>query len=147
MVYIHIKVPKEVAQGISPRELADVVSRYYYQKTASVSNIDIQPADNGATRTQENWIQYFNEKGQQMISAPLAYKIGQSVNLELLQSVRDDFDKSWLVTSTRETYNPNTLDARIIHNHGSTIVQQTEKTVLVPVYQRALLDDVLKEEE
>lgn len=117
--------------------------------------MDIQPADNEAIKTQEEWIQYFNQQGKRMISAPDVYRIGQKYLIgqngtrELVQSVRDDFERSFLITSTRETYNPNilTLDAIITHNFGSTVVQPTEKTVLVPVYQCTPLDEVLKTEK
>ncbi len=112
--------------------------------------IDIQPADNGAIKTQEEWILYFNQQGKRMISAPDLYRIGQQNGTsELVQSVRDDFKERWLITSTRETYNPNilTLDARITHNFGSTVVQPTEKTVLVSVYGCTPLDEVLKTEK
>jgi len=155
MVYIKINVPQEVAEGIrasrvSSRNLAALIKTYYTSQqitSAQGGVIDSVPADNGAVRTQEGWIPYFNQQRKRMISAPDVYWIGQNGTPELVQSIRDDFEKSWLVTSTRETYNPNTLDARITHNHGSTIVQPTKKTVLVPVYHQALLDDVLKEED
>ena len=62
----------------------------------------------------------------------------------MVESLRDDFDKSWLVTSTRIIYNPDTLDGKIVHNHGSAIVQPTERRVPVPVYQGTPLGEVLE---
>lgn len=153
MVSIRIKVPQEVAEGIrarviSQRELVELITDHYFQQIASAQGIvDTFPAANGATRTQEKWIPYFNQKRKRMISAPDVYRIVQNGTPNLIQSVRNDFEEDWLVTSTRETYIPNTLDARITHNYGSTVVRPTEKTVLVPVYQGTPLDEVLKEKK
>lgn len=148
MVYIRINVPQHIANE-PRRNIADFLRNDYPKQITplQVGVIDSVPADNRAARTQEEWIPNFNQQRKRMISAPDVYWIGQNGKPELVKSIRDDINKSWLITSTREIYNPNTFDARVTHNHGSTVVQPTGKTVLVPVYQQAPLDDVFTEEE
>lgn len=153
MVYIRINVPPEIASE-PRRNLADFLKNHYPKQIASAQGgvIDPTAADNEAVRTQNQWIELYNAqgeefKGKRMISAPDVYMIGKNGIPELVQSVRDDFEKRWLVTSTREKYRQDTLDARITHNHGSTVVQPTEKIILVPVYRGTPLDQVLRTEE
>lgn len=123
---------------ISQKDISRVIAEYVAQQTRPVAQggeIDLQPADNGKYRTQNQWIPFFNEKGVAMISAPDVYRAGQSGSDELVKSLRKDFDRDYIVTSTRIIYNPNSLDAKIVHNHGSTVVKPTESKVIVPVYQ------------
>jgi len=156
MAYIQIKVPQEVADGIKAnripqRDLAGLVRNYLSQHaTSSQGAVDLQPAEDGNTNTQNGWIPYFNNfknPRKRMISAPDVYRIGQNGSQELIQSARDDFDKSWLVSSTRTNYASDTLDAKITHNYGITAVQPVERKVVVPIYQQTALRDVLKTKE
>jgi len=158
MAYIQVKVPQEIADAVARRELSQkelgkLVKQYYSQTLPQNRVIGLQSADDGALRTQEAWITYFNELSKQrgvpilMISAPDVYRTGQEGNSRLITSLRQVFDKRWLVTSTRESYEPDTLNARITHNHGSDVVKPTSKNVLVPVYSDTHLDQVLQDND
>ena len=77
MAYIRLSVPKDVRDAISSGKLPqkDLIAlnrNYHSQQVASaqVGVIDSVPADNGASMPQERWIQYFNQQGKRMISAP-----------------------------------------------------------------------------
>ena len=106
--------------------------------------IDPRSADNRASKTQEQWIEYFNKLGKPMISAPNIYQAGKSASNETLNSLRKDFDGSWVVSGTSIKYYKNYLSGRIIHNYGSSIVKPIEKNVsLIPVYSSAPLKEVL----
>ena len=85
------------------------------------------------SKTQEDWIEYFNSKGQKMISAPDIYKVAKEEHKELMESLKKDFIDSWIVTSTRIIYNENNLNAEIIHDVDSNIVKQTKTDVIIPV--------------
>ena len=106
--------------------------------------IDPQSADNRTSKTQEQWIEYFNKLGKPMISAPNIYQAGKSASDETLDSLRKDFDESWIVSSTRIKYSKDDLSGRIIHNYGSSIVKPIEKNIsIIPVYSSTPLKEVL----
>lgn len=94
--------------------------------------INLQVADNGRYRNQIDWIDFFNKERKIMISVSDVYKA--------------DFNSHRLITSTRIIYNPNDLQARIVHNFGSTIVKPTEKSLIVPVYGDEQVENVAKGE-
>ena len=119
-----------LAQGPSSSYTAQQAS------PAQVATIDIQAADNGTWRNQDDWIQFFNAKGVAMISIPDIYRAGQTGSDKLLESLRESSCRNALVTSTRIIYDPDSLDARIIHNYGSTVVKPTETKFAIPVYDR-----------
>ena len=81
-------------------------------------------------KNQKDWIDYFNNKGQKMISAPDIYR---AVNKELIESLKEDFKEDWEVTSTRIIYNKNNLQAEIIHNANSKIAKPKKYKVKVPI--------------
>ena len=82
------------------------------------------------SKTQKDWIDYFNNKGQKMISAPDIYG---AVNKELIESLKEDFKGDWEVTSTRIIYNKNNLQAEIIHNADSKIAKPKKYKVKIPI--------------
>ena len=150
MAYVRIRVPSEIVRGTSPKELTDVVSRYYAEKTASaqIGTINLQPADNGAVKTQSPWILYFNDLEKAMISAPDVYQAGKYASDEVLDSLRKDFNESWLVLSTRTIYSGNNLSGRIIHNYGSEVVKPSQRDVkVIPVYEGTPLAQALWDKE
>ncbi|MDP4012446.1 MAG: hypothetical protein Q8R00_02465 [Candidatus Nanoarchaeia archaeon] len=104
--------------------------------------IDPTPADNGAGKTQREWIDFFNARGQAMMSPPDFYKAPDSV----LLSLREDFNDGCLVTSTKMFYNSNGLGTRIVHNLGSKVVEPIERTLVVPVYIDESVENVAKGE-
>ncbi len=147
-----LKLPKSLVKvirekRISQRDLTGVISDYitqYASKGQEIAlTIDSAPADNGRYKPQRDWIDLFNKEGKAMISAPDVYRALDSV----LPSLREDFSKSWLVTSTRVSYNHKDLSARIIHNFGSTVVKPKETSLIVPVYRNELVESVVAKAE
>ncbi len=86
------------------------------------------------SKTQEDWIQYFNDKGQKMISAPDIYKAAKKGNKAIIESLKKDFDDDWEVTSTRIIYNKKDLQAEIIHDVDSKVVKPKKYKVKVPIW-------------
>ncbi len=82
------------------------------------------------SKTQKDWIDYFNSKGEKMISAPDIYRV---TNKELIGSLKEDFKEDWEVTSTRIIYNKKNLNAEIIHNADSKVAKPKKYKVKVPV--------------
>ncbi len=85
------------------------------------------------SKTQKDWIEYFNNKGEKMISAPDIYKVAKKGNTKLIESLKKDFKDNWEVTSTRIIYNKKNLKAEIIHEGGSKIVKPKKYKVKVPI--------------
>ncbi|GAF85271.1 unnamed protein product, partial [marine sediment metagenome] len=81
-------------------------------------------------KTQKDWIDYFNSKGDKMISASDIYR---ATNKALIESLKKDFEDNWEVTSTRIIYNKKSLNAEIIHDIGSKIVKPKKYKVKVPI--------------
>ncbi len=81
-------------------------------------------------KNQKDWIDYFNNKGEKMISAPDIYR---ATNKELIGSLKEDFKEDWEVTSTRIIYNKKNLNAEIIHNADSKITKPKKYKVKVPI--------------
>ena len=110
--------------------------------------IDPHPADNGAYRTQEQWIAFFNEQQRRMISAADVYRKGKSAPDEVLQSLKGDFDKSWLVSSTRNSYSGDDLSGIVTQNYGSGVVTPSRRNVsVIPVYNGTPLAQALETKE
>ena len=152
MVYIKVRLPRETANNIPSGELEKLVRERYSPPLPQGRVIDLQPADGESLyRCQEHWIQYFNnindprrKKPITMISAPDVYKQGQEGDSLLTRSLRDSFE-SWFITSTRESYEPGTLNARIVHDYGIIVVNPVSREVIVPVYNKVPLDKVLQD--
>ena len=108
--------------------------------------IELNPANNGSNKNQDDWIVYFNDKNEIMASMPDAYVAGKTSNQNLLDSLREDFKDMWLVTSTRIRYENNT-SARIIHNYGSRLITPVEHKIVIPEYRPESLADVLDTKE
>lgn len=105
---------------------------------------DLNVADNGKYRNQEEWIELYNSqkgeyKGKKMISAPDIYLIGKSASDEVLNSLRNHFDNRWIILNTRISYNKNNLSGVIIHD----VVER--KLPVIPVYDPVSLEEVLSE--
>ncbi len=82
------------------------------------------------SKTQKNWIDHFNNKGEKMISVPDIYRV---TNKTIIESLKEDFKDDWEVTSTRIIYNKDNLNAEIIHNADSKVVKPKKYKVKVPV--------------
>ncbi|MCK4521289.1 MAG: hypothetical protein KAU20_01855 [Nanoarchaeota archaeon] len=89
--------------------------------------IDLQPAEDGAYKTQENWIALYNTqegefKGKRMISAPDVIGASELASPEALASLQKDCRESWVITSTHISYQPDTLAGVVTHNYQSAVV-------------------------
>ncbi len=84
-------------------------------------------------KTQKDWIDYFNDKGEKMISTPDIYNIAKKENKTIIESLKKDFEKSWEVTSTRITYNKDNLKAEIVHDADSNITKPKKYKVKIPI--------------
>jgi hypothetical protein len=84
-------------------------------------------------KTQREWIQYFNEKKEKMISAPDYYNAFNSKDNRLIESLKKDFKDYWEITSTQIHYNKDNLKATIIHDAESEVVTPKLIEVEVPV--------------
>lgn len=112
------------------------------------TTIDLHPADNGAYNTQKQWINFFNTQRKPMISAADVYRAGKSGYDELLKSLRNDFDVSWLVSSTGIGYSGDDLSGKITQNYGSSVVKPSQKDVsIIPVYDGTPLAQALQTKE
>ncbi len=118
-----------------------------------IVTLDDIAAENGAYKTQEQWIGYWDgvKDGRlfasmkdmyaafgQMRQSPEQYRM-------LLASLRDAFDKIWAVTSTRIRYRAGSTQAEIIHHYGSYRHNQNIH-LEIPVYRRTKISDVLNSE-
>ena len=83
-----------------------------------------------------------------MISAPDVYHAGKTASDEVLNGLRMTFKEgSWGFTSTRIFYNKGDLNAKIIHNYGSTVITPKELgRVTVPIYQRKSVVELVEED-
>ncbi len=120
--------------------------------TASqILTLDQTSAENNAVKSQEQWIAYWNNipDGRRFTSMADYYQVFRQLTDALqtgspaekasaeqsIASLRKDFQKSYLLTSTRVIYQPNNLEARLIHGYGAVNPQQTSEIVLpVPLY-------------
>ena len=105
----------------------------------------ILPRPDDEYRTQEEWIQYFDDEKKCMISMPDVFQIVKENNTEVIESLRKDFKDHWLVTSTRIIYDKKDLSAKIIHNADSVVAKPTEINLKEvpecrPTYLKKLLE-------
>lgn len=136
------------------RRMREALAELNLSKTPSkppdqprIITLDEAAADNGSTKTQNQWIGYWNtiQDGRVFSSAPDLYQAFKQLkslqegspqerqqSQSLIDSLRQDFRQSWVVTSTRLIHQPNTLDTKIIHHFGNkdpSLIQQTELEV------------------
>ena len=86
---------------------------------------------NQIKKTQEEWIDHFNNKREKMVSTPDIYKVK---NKTIIQSLKGDFKEGWEVTSTQIIYNKDNLKAEIIHNVKSKVVKSKKYKVEIPIF-------------
>src|SRR3989344_5273161 len=111
---------------------------------------DSAPAENGEFKTQNDWIAYWNNirDGRRFASLADYYQVFRQLDNALrtgssaertaanqsIVSLRKDLREKWLLTSTRIIYQPNSLEARLIHGFGAGNPQQTsERNLTVPL--------------
>jgi len=96
--------------------------------------------------TQDDWIKKYNGAGKVMACAADYYKAAKNGD-KAVADVQKDFDKSWVITSTRIFYNMTYLEAEIVHYHGSEVIKPVERKLLIPYYSRDLVKNVLGTKE
>lgn len=97
---------------------------------------------------QEEHINRFNSLNKVMASMPDLYDAGKTATPEVIQSLRRDFQKSWIISSTSVSYAHDNLEAVITHYFGSTVVIPNNVKIIVPDFSNSpTLDKVLSTEE
>ncbi|MFH1637720.1 MAG: hypothetical protein ABIB71_04830 [Candidatus Woesearchaeota archaeon] len=97
-----------------------------------ILTLDDVAAENGKYKTQNQWIEYWNDvkDGRRFPSMAELYQVFKQIaadkdaNRTLLDSVRKDFKARLLLSSTRLQYNSDNENSRIIHNYRSDREQQ-----------------------
>src|SRR3989338_2454141 len=108
-------------------------------------SIDLAPAEDKSSKTQNEWIAHFNRKNELMVSAPHVYRAAKTGSPELLDSLRKDFKDSWMVLGTRLGYSTQDLSGKVTHFYGSTQAQPITLSVgIIPVYQGENLQSVVE---
>lgn len=82
-------------------------------------------------KLEKGWVDLYNAqegefKGKRRINVPDIYRAIKEGSEELLKSLRNDFDDTWIMTGTKLLYAPYNLSAKVVHNYGSTIVKPVE---------------------
>jgi len=133
---------------------ADIQSR-----SSKILILDSVPAENGAVKNQNDWIAYWNSitDGRRFASIADYYQVFRQLSDALktgsdaekaaanqsIDSLRKDLRESWLVTSTRIIYQPDSLEARLIHGFGAGNLQQTSgRDLTVPLYWNTPITEV-----
>jgi hypothetical protein len=129
--------------------------------------LDAAPADGGQYRTQDQWIDYWNNlDGDKYMASTADFYSGfkglkaamESEDAEekknakkIVDSLRKDFNDRWIVSSTRLQYNTNPadkLEGKIIHHYRSKNPDLTKEiTLTIPVYRNKDFTDVIGSEE
>ncbi len=127
--------------------------------------VDAASAENSANKIQDQWIEYWNNinDGRFFASMPDYYQFFKQLknNIETgnnkdasqaaMQSLREDFEDRWIVTSTRIQYgiNPrNSLEGKIVHHYGcndTSLVKEEIKEI--PVYRDEGITKVIQEQK
>lgn len=93
-----------------------------------------------AIKTQKDWISHFNAKGEKMISAPDIYQAIKEKQ-PVVESLKKDFQDSYVVTSTQTKHSKDNLNAVIIHDAGSEIIKPKSYEIEVPDYSGSFEHD------
>ena len=126
-----------------------------------ILTLDALAAENGANKTQNQWISYWNNirDGRRFASAADYYQSFKQLKAAeetgssqqkaeahaLAESLREDLKEFWIVTSTRNIYNPPSLEAEIIQHYGNSNPALTRKVKLeVPEWLGVPITEVLK---
>ncbi len=118
-------------------------------ETVRINNIefDLFPADNDAVRTQDGWNNYHNLRGSFNLCLPHYLDIGLSGDKELSYGVRLNCRNYEVCTGTRHVYEVDYLLCDVVHNYGSTVVEQVTNKVLVPESSTVPLDELLRRDD
>ncbi len=119
----------------------------------NVITLDEIAAENGAYKTQKQWIGYWNgvKDGRLFASMKDMYAVFWQIRQSpeqyrtLLANLRDAFDKKLIITSTRIRYQAGSTQAEIIHHYGSNGHEQNIH-LEIPVYRNTKISNVLNSE-
>lgn len=145
----------------SPEQNKRMPPKTSYQKCV----IDALPAENGTYKTQDQWIQYWNNinDGRVMASMPDYYQFfkqlknsvetdnDKTASQAVMQSLQKDFTDKWIVASTRVQYGINTgnsLEGKIVHHYGcndASLVKEEIKEI--PIYRDVGINKVIGEQK
>jgi hypothetical protein len=105
--------------------------------------------DNGAIRTQEGWAADGNQKGVVYASSADTMAVGYANKDKLLiESLRQDFTKRWLTTSTHNSFKKGTKLADITHYWESKVVKPKPiNGIKVPILQGESLKSKIQNTE
>ena len=153
----------EVEQELEELLKDPVVPPKQKSDAQSIGTIDAVPADNGSTKTQEDWITNYwpsVRDGRIMASMGDYYLLFKQMKHDsehgntqqkasvqtLLANYQKDFTDTWLIAGTRISYNTTSLDAKIIQHYGCNQPKLiTESNLTIPIYRGAIIADVTKE--
>jgi len=122
-------------------------------KSRTILTLDDVAAESNAIKTQDKWIEYWNNTNRIFPSMPQLYQQFKLItedldaNKQLLDSLRNDFKARCLSCSTRINYNANAKYAKIIHNFGSRL-EKEPIGLEIPVYlKNNTIEEVLRQEK
>jgi len=85
------------------------------------------------TKTQDEWIKYWNRNKDKFFpSAADLYKCFKKLGKKDIESLRKDFESSWLMTSTRIFYEKDSLNATITHNFKCKKIKSKSTKLMIP---------------
>ena len=91
------------------------------------------------TNCQEKWFSHFNAKGEKMVSTVDMLNI-ESKEKKLIESIREDFENDYVMSSTQVDYVNNT----VTHDANSTVVKHTViKLKEIPVCDPTYIKDLV----
>jgi hypothetical protein len=125
------KALEQIAKMPDAPEPKQPVGTFDFELGNAVKRWDPDPAKNGEWKDQDQWIDYFNKENKIMMAMPDIYQVGKIETDDRIKWLRIGFKNGVLISSTRIEYNPNAIDAKIIHYYGSTFVKPIEIGVLV----------------
>lgn len=145
------KAVREVVKAGQFKSVEDAVDYLLLNNTSvgipveGLGMVDYSAALDGLNTTQEDWITYFNSERKKMISAPDVYRILETGDKRLFESIQSSLFHGGIVTSTAIVYLPNTLDAVVVHDYKSEVVEPKVTKIKVPHHSfRAPLEHFLK---
>ena len=126
-----------------------------------ILTLDDIAAENGATKTQNDWIPYWNAitDGRRFATAADMYTVLKQMKSDtergiepqkqhatiLLASLRKDWEQSWQVMGTRIIYEKTGSNAKILHDYGRPGVAPSRVSLEVPEWLGVPILEVLSD--
>jgi hypothetical protein len=136
--------------GDPARVVRDLIKDYGHELVQPAHIVmDLQPAKNRASHTQNQWIALYNSQrgefhGRRMITSSDVIKAPE-IAPEALPSLQKDCLDYWVVTSTHISYRPNALAGDITHNYQSAVVRPRMISLdVIPVLQGVSAREVVR---